>query len=568
MLRLPRRIRRIQLAAAFLAALPVCYAQSSESPRIEAVRFWSFGDVTRIAIETRGDFKIHTEQIDGPPRLFFDLSGLRPPVARKKGVQSIQVKDSLVKQIRIAETAPGVTRIVFDLQATVDFSSSQLGNPDRLMIEIRPKDKRGGELSIARSSSGSQHFDEKTEPAPATILPGLNAVPPKPVSTPGTRRTFSMNDLPVPPRVAPSAVEIPDLAARFPPPALPYFVEPQSTALKFVLTSRLKKIQPGPYHPRRVEASSHVPEPKRFSTDVASEQSQLHEHPAVPPAALAASRPTVDPALLTTVDNPLPVPGVSVKPVAPAKIDSSGNRSLVRVFGLKMGKVVIDAGHGGHDTGTIGPHGLNEKDLVLDVSLRLGKLIQQKLGSEVIYTRSDDTFIPLEQRPRIANDEKADLFISIHANSSPVYSATGVETYYFNFTSDKSALDLATRENATSTSSIHELNDLLQQVVLKAKVEESREFASKVQGSLYSMSAKMNTRSRDRGVRKAPFVVLIGATMPSILAEIGFVSNPHDEPLLKKADQRQKIAEALYKGIEQYANTLSHEQIARVKSSE
>jgi N-acetylmuramoyl-L-alanine amidase len=252
--------------------------------------------------------------------------------------------------------------------------------------------------------------------------------------------------------------------------------------------------------------------------------------------------------------------------VMAAKRDSSGDRSLVRVFGLKLGKVVIDAGHGGHDTGTIGPHGLMEKDLVFDVALRLGKLISQQLGAEVVYTRSDDVFIPLEDRTKIANDEKADLFISIHANSSPEPSATGIETYYFNLTADKTALDLATRENATSVSSISDLNDLLHKAVLKTKSDESREFAQKVQTSLWGASVRMNNRSRDRGVRQAPFVVLIGATMPSILAEIGFVSNPHDEKLFNRTDQRARIAEALFKGISQYANSLSHMQIARAVS--
>ncbi len=559
MLRLPRRIRRVQLAAAFLLAVPPCVAQATDSSRIEAIRFWSFGDVTRIAVETKGEYKIHTEQIDGPPRLFFDLSGIHPPVAHKKGVQSIPVDDALVKQIRIAETAPGVTRIVFDLQTVVDFSSSQLGNPDRLMIEIRPKDRRSGEPSVARSSSGSQRFEEESG------TPGTGDIPISGVASAtqsseiqqapvaSKRHVISLSDIPAAPKPVVRSTELPDLASRFPPPRLPYFVEPQSVALKFVLSSRLNITRPPSF------------------TGSAPVANHGEERVAQKPVDVATANPRPETMHIRTVDSSVPGEskvGTNAKLVAPATIDSNGNRSLVRVFGLKIGKVVIDPGHGGHDTGTIGPHGLNEKDLVLDVSMRLGKLIQQKLGSEVVYTRSDDTFIPLEQRTQIANDEKADLFISIHANSSPVFSATGVETYYFNFTSEKSALDLATRENATSASSIHDLNDLLQQVVLKAKVEESREFAQKVQNSLYSMSAKMNTRSRDRGVRKAPFVVLIGATMPSILAEVGFVSNPHDEPLLKKPEQRQKIAEALYKGIEQYANTLSHEQIARVKSSE
>jgi N-acetylmuramoyl-L-alanine amidase len=248
---------------------------------------------------------------------------------------------------------------------------------------------------------------------------------------------------------------------------------------------------------------------------------------------------------------------------APAKRDSSGDQSLVRVFGLKLGRVVIDPGHGGHDTGTIGPNGLMEKELVLDVALRLGKLISQQLGAEVVYTRSNDTFIPLEERTRIANNEKADLFISVHANSSPEPSATGVETYFFNLNSDKHGLDLAMRENASSSSSISDLNDLLHKAVLQTKLEESREFAQKVQASLWASSLKMNSHSKDRGVRQAPFVVLIGATMPSILAEIGFVSNPHDAKLLHKEDQRQAIAQALYKGVSKYAETLSHMQMAR-----
>jgi N-acetylmuramoyl-L-alanine amidase len=249
-----------------------------------------------------------------------------------------------------------------------------------------------------------------------------------------------------------------------------------------------------------------------------------------------------------------------------AKRDSSGDRSLVRVFGLKLGRVVIDAGHGGKDTGTIGPNGLMEKDLVLDVALRLGRLINERLGADVVYTRSSDVFIPLEERTKIANDQRADLFISVHANSSAESSATGVETYYFNLTSDKKGLDLASRENATSVSSISDLNDMLHRAVLQAKLEESREFAQKIQQALWVNSKRMNNKAHDRGVRQAPFVVLIGATMPSVLAEIGFVSNPHDERLMKRSDQRDKIAEALLRGVTQYANSLSHTQIARAGS--
>ncbi|HYN15180.1 MAG TPA: N-acetylmuramoyl-L-alanine amidase [Terriglobales bacterium] len=237
-----------------------------------------------------------------------------------------------------------------------------------------------------------------------------------------------------------------------------------------------------------------------------------------------------------------------------AKPTAHGEQTLIRALGLKIGKIVVDAGHGGHDTGTIGPDGLTEKALVLDVALRLGKLLENRMGAEVVYTRDDDTFVPLETRTAIANKEQADLFISIHANSSRDPEARGVETYYLNFTSSADALEVAARENAVSEKSIHELQDLVKKIALKEKIEESREFAADVQQSLWSTAGK---GTRNRGVKKAPFIVLIGANMPSILAEISFLSNPGDEHKLETPEYRQKIAEALYRGLAKYVSGLS-----------
>ena len=245
-----------------------------------------------------------------------------------------------------------------------------------------------------------------------------------------------------------------------------------------------------------------------------------------------------------------------------ARRTSTGETSLVRALGLKLQRVVIDPGHGGHDEGTQGPKGLLEKDLVLDVSLRLGKFIEEKMGAEVIYTRSDDTFIPLEGRTALANDKKADLFLSIHANSSPVTRITGVETYYLNFTDARDAMEVATRENAGSDQSISDLRDLVQKISLHDKASESRDFAERIQSALFGFSSKTFTTEKNRGVKKAPFVVLIGANMPSVLAEIGFVSNAREEALLKKPEYRQKLAEALYHGVAKYAESLSHFQVA------
>jgi N-acetylmuramoyl-L-alanine amidase len=245
-----------------------------------------------------------------------------------------------------------------------------------------------------------------------------------------------------------------------------------------------------------------------------------------------------------------------------ARPTAAGDRSLIRALGLKIGKIVIDAGHGGHDTGTIGPNGLLEKDVVLDVAKRLGRLLETRLGAEVIYTRQDDTFIPLETRTAIANRERADLFISIHANSSRDSDARGVETYYLNFTSSPEALEVAARENAVSEKSIHELQDLVKKIALKEKIEESREFAGDVQESLYGGLSLNNAGIRNRGTKKAPFIVLIGANMPSILAEISFVSNPTDERKLETSEHRQRIAESLYRGVSKYVSGLSGVKVA------
>jgi N-acetylmuramoyl-L-alanine amidase len=244
-------------------------------------------------------------------------------------------------------------------------------------------------------------------------------------------------------------------------------------------------------------------------------------------------------------------------PARAALPTADGGTSLVRALGLKIGRIVIDAGHGGHDSGTLGADGIEEKDVVLDVALRLGKLLHDRLGAEIIYTRSDDTFVPLETRTAIANKAQADLFLSIHANSSSDPTARGVETYYLNFTTSPDALETAARENAVSNQSIHQLSDLVKKITLRDKIDESREFASDVQQGLYSGLEKGNAGLKNRGVKKAPFVVLIGANMPSILAEISFVTNPKDASQLQQPEYRERVAESLYKGVARYEAGLS-----------
>jgi len=245
--------------------------------------------------------------------------------------------------------------------------------------------------------------------------------------------------------------------------------------------------------------------------------------------------------------------------VSAAKPNTAGDRSLIRSLGLKLSRVVIDAGHGGYDIGSTGPTGFTEKELVLDLAKRLKNLIESQLGAEVVMTRDTDTFVPLESRTQIANDEKADLFVSIHANSSTAKTVRGVETYFLNLnTQSRDALATAARENAASEKKIHELQDILQKIVLNAKTDESRELAEHVQ---LAMSKRTNAGT-NRGVKQAPFVVLIGATMPSVLAEVSFITNPDEERRLKTPEYRQQIAESLFQGIKSYIETLSSSKAA------
>jgi N-acetylmuramoyl-L-alanine amidase len=243
--------------------------------------------------------------------------------------------------------------------------------------------------------------------------------------------------------------------------------------------------------------------------------------------------------------------------VPPASASPASQLSLTRELGLKINRIAIDPGHGGYDTGTIGPHGLLEKNLCLDVALRLGQLIDENIpGAEVFYTRKDDRHVPLEERTAIANRANADLFISIHANSSHNREARGVETYSLSLATSQDSAELAMRENALTQSSLHDLPELIKRIAGNEKIAESKQLAVDAQNAL-SQSLQLVSRSEmNRGVKQAPFIVLTGANMPAVLSEISFASNANDESLLLESSQRQRIAEGLYRGIAAYLDSL------------
>jgi N-acetylmuramoyl-L-alanine amidase len=516
-------------------------SQPHRLPRLTGIRHWSTGDYTRVAIDLEQEVKYQAGRVPHPDRIFFDLynTKLAPELVGK----SFEVDTGFLHKIRVAQYKLGMARVVLDVDDVAEYSAFLLPNPYRLIIDIHGKlPNKVASIKVPKAAP------QETKPAaPDTNQPAPETAPAQDVTVSTLKQ----------PESEPSAQKASGDAAA----AIQHAEASKSGPLRGQGKDKDKDKE-------RVVNETPAEIAKVVTPKVVVDDTGLDD----------SSRSTGQPTSGPTFESISPKESSrnkkkSVEKTERASIattttthtaapNAAGERSLIRALGLKIGKIVVDAGHGGHDTGTIGPNGLEEKDLVLDVALKLGKLLEDKLGAEVVYTRDDDTFIPLETRTAIANKEQADLFISIHANSSDDPTARGVETYYLNFTSRADALEVAARENAVSEKSIHELQDLVKKIALKEKIGESREFASDVQRSLYAGLSAKSPSLRNRGVKKAPFVVLIGANMPSILAEISFVSNPDDAKKLKTNDYRQRIADSLYKGVFKYVNSLSGVKVA------
>jgi len=481
-----------------------------------------------------------SERVSGQPRAAAPTSSTSDTASAKRSNK----RDKMVEVTGIRHwSTPDSTRVAIDLNDTVDYQSGRVPNPERVFFDlhnthllstlkgksidiensalhkVRVAQYQQGETRVVLDVDEGAQYSASLQKKPYRLIIDVSSK--SRAATPENAFGAPSSDKSPAPRVASGekSSELRVASSEDSPESRAASPEKSSELQVPSSRSRTENRKPKTENPGNV-AKLNPPESLKSKTKKAAE----------------------------------PPPGHEAKPTA------HGERSLTRALGLKIGRIVVDAGHGGHDTGTIGANGLLEKDLVLDVALRLGKLLESRMGAEVVYTRNDDTFIPLETRTAIANQTEADLFISIHANSSGDPAARGIETYYLNFTTSKDALEVAARENAVSDKTIHELQDLVKKIALKDKMDESREFAVDVQQSLFNGLATQGMRNR--GVKKAPFIVLIGANMPSILAEISFVSNPSDAKRLRTPEYRQKIAESLYRGTAKYVNGLSGLKVA------
>ena len=504
------------------AALPTSVAPSgtaasgtelAQGSEVSRVRVWNADNYTRIIIELGGKAKYQAARISDPDRIYFDIENAK--------LSSTLLHDSIdvpsggyLKSVRVAQNRSDIVRVVLDVAKVKDYSVFELADPDRLVVDVYGPATRDG----ANANSSAKPVADFGAPASAKPTTRTNA---KTAAAPDVTSAAHPATLPNSAAATPAALA---RGASMPTPSTP--------AASTITAARTTTAQAPPV--------GSLPTPARFTASLTPM-----------PASARLNESLADSGSVKALAE-------KIGPPPAAKPTRAGERSLTRALGLKIGRIVIDPGHGGHDTGTIGPTGLMEKDLCLDVALRLGKLIEQRVPSEeIVYTRQDDKYVGLERRTAIANEAKADLFVSIHANSSDDASVSGIETYYLNFNGSPQAMEVAARENATAQGSVHDLQDLVTKIAANEKVEESRDLAADIQDSLAASMRVSSRPERNRGVRKAPFVVLVGAGMPSVLAEISFISNSADEQVLKKPENRQRAAEGLFNGIERYLRSVN-----------
>jgi N-acetylmuramoyl-L-alanine amidase len=442
---------------------------------------------------------------------------------------------------------PDVVRIAIELDREVDYRSDKVEDPDRVFVDLQT-------TSVASSVDAAQTFEDE--------LVRAVRLGPRPGGTTRVvldleRSTrYSVFTLYNPYRIVVDLNRPTGQAV----PAVLGTAAAESKSDKVVRASELKVPATEP-----MPASSATPVPEHVDVLADDEVKPAPQVDSVAPGAtLSPGRTTSDKAPVAPPTETPPLPGKPLAPTAagapmvapaPPSVNLEGRFSLSRQLGLGISRIVIDPGHGGHDPGAQG-RGSSEAEVVLDIALRLEQLLTREPGVEVVLTRRTNVFVPLEERTAIANRQNADLFLSIHVNASRNSKARGVETYFLNFASTPDAEAVAARENSASGRTMHSLPDIVKAITLNNKLDESRDFATIVQRQMVGHLAKANKDLRDLGVKQAPFVVLIGAGMPSVLAEISFITHLQEGKLLKSKAYRQRIAEALYQGVERYQRSL------------
>lgn len=482
------------------ASAPAPQPARRRSVVLRQIRRTSMTDRVRVTIELDEPTRYRTERVENPQRVLVELSDTRPGNLVSEG--GLVYDDAIVRHVQVGIQSNQVTRVVVDLDGVPRYTVSTLERPFRIVVDCeRPAPStRPGPTTAKRGAPASAGTPRATR---APVIQAISALP--------TWETVP-------------SVEPVDRGWLLQP--LPsYALVPRSVRLVAPVADAL---------PASYFALATVQPPPLLTT--------------APP-----STPSASTTLARTVAPNRSGP-VSPDQAAPAPATGRGLYSLARQLGLGASKIVIDPGHGGRDPGATGP-GISEAEVVLDVALRLETLLRDA-GFEVVLTRRTDEFVPLEERTAIATREQADLFLSVHANASRNQDARGIESYFLNFATDPDAEAVAARENAATGRTMANLPEIVKAITLNSKLDESRSFAGLIQRAMAARLSGANKGLVNHGVKQAPFVVLIGASMPSVLAEISFVTNAQEARLLKSGAYRQRIAEALFDAVRGYQRSL------------
>jgi N-acetylmuramoyl-L-alanine amidase len=536
---------------------------------IRSIRRTILPDAVRIVIELDAEVAFHEERIAGPDRVFLDLSPARAAPLLQDQTLRFNSDSDVVRQVRLGRHANRTTRVVLDAGGVGTYSVYALYNPYRLVIdcargkapEVAPPLLAARRLSpvwgrqlpslaplsalalreAAVAPREAAVSPRAVAPAPVAVAPAPVAAAPAPVAAAPAAFPIVGPPLPGPPAVV--STDLPGTRAVIvrapeptPKPAAP--LAPLTIRALIQPWNRKPLVAMSPRNAAAIrEAVASLPPPADAASPLGPGTIAPEALPATVPTAAAAWSPPADNGSRTPDKN------------------SNGSFSIARQLGLGVSRIVIDPGHGGHDPGAMGKD-VGEAELVLDVALRLEKLLQKIPGIEVVLTRRTDDFVPLQERTAIANREGADLFLSIHANAHESPYARGVETYFLNFANNLGAAAVAARENAASGQAMAALPDLVKMIALNNKIDESRELATIVQRAMIERLRGVNKSLKDLGVKQAPFAVLIGAAMPSVLAEVSFITNTQEAKQLRSSPYRQRIAEALANAVRKYQTSL------------
>ena len=571
--------------------------------QIRAIRRESLTDVVRVTIELDAEVRYDTDLLERPARMFVDFRGTYAAPPLRDATLAFDDGD-MVREIRLGRHAGQTTRVVLDIEDVDHYSVYPLYNPYRLVVDAVPtasmqarratpgastqgavagegdsplRDRVEGLTAVEDATSGVEPDDAPAVSASSGEARQLDE-PPAASSTPVAAVDSHVADVspprdllnvpegwdvrrldPIPPSLEPVMPDVVDTepatstpeAVAEPEPAAaagPDLIPPATTARTAMPEAgdELVPVTP-PLQPCETAASG-TPVFPVSTLDV------LPSRRAKQTAQIA--QPAPDRADAPVAEGAVPFGAAAARGItATAVANSDGSFSLGRQLGLGVSRIVIDPGHGGYDPGTQTGE-LTESVLVLDVARRLEARLTAETGIEVILTRRRDAYMPLRARTELANRVGADLFLSIHANAATDRRARGVETYYLDLATDATAQTAAARENAASRDGMHDLPKLVQSITMHNKLDESRDLAGMVQRNLIRAVRELHPGAQDLGVKQAPFVVLIGANMPSVLAEISFLTNQEDAAFLATDAYRDRIADALLQSILEYQRTL------------